>query len=654
MLIQQNHAILLLRLLAEEANTAASRPTRAETEREACLELELQGLARLEGPLLYGLTHSGRQLAQALVRAVELGLCPHPERWEADWRWLGSEIITMLAGARRAGRVGPLAMEPLHLRGLAELRRSPETGKTVPRTSEVGDRVWEVHTAAQRALSVDAELAARLRELPLGPASPSSFALEAHDLRRLEAMGLLAYSVPNSEVAILTGLGRAVRETLKRAGFGAEGVVLDLAMLRALAAIADEERQEISADATATLQALGYLDAEARPTEGGEWALESYRLWQRTNDPGEIWTLHLPEDALLLLRTIDELLTARATNPDLVPDEATLRHHMIERQKRRYREILERWPDLEEMPARLREIAKAYREARSLESWYDRHFSLKSDLYLLESFGLAESTALAQREAFVVTGHGRELLEVVPADRGDIPSSAVKAVVYHRKPYAAPALSWVEMARQAGLAGPFEPSRLGQFLGELAERVVRRPHLTDPEVEVLRSVGSGESVEAVQQARSSSMSTARVEWALAMLEARHLVEVLPDGNVVPTEAGRRMQEAVAAVTPGLANPVHPVLYRAVKAVAEVGTLYEKERKVRIPPRHLHEAEKRSGLAPDAFAQALHLARRAGFVGHNSVTHAGLLLLEAAEGMNPRARDLRSYRSEPLQAAGSRP
>ena len=85
---------------------------------------------------------------------------------------------------------------------------------------------------------------------------------------------------------------------------------------------------------------------------------------------------------------------------------------------------------------------------------------------------------------------------------------------------------------------------------------------------------------------------------------------------------------------GFGNPVNPLVVRLLRALRQAGTLYVKEKRVRVLPRNLERAIRLSGLSREAWENAMEAARVAGFVGKNAVNEAGLLLLEVAERMNP--------------------
>jgi len=95
MLIRKEHAIALLDLLKHErTRERADIYYTIAPEREAVFqELEFQNLAELYNPLQYGLTYWGRALVTILEEMIEKGLIPHPEHWDEQFRWLGTEVI---------------------------------------------------------------------------------------------------------------------------------------------------------------------------------------------------------------------------------------------------------------------------------------------------------------------------------------------------------------------------------------------------------------------------------------------------------------------------------------------------------------------------------------------------------------------------------
>jgi hypothetical protein len=124
-----------------------------------------------------------------------------------------------------------------------------------------------------------------------------------------------------------------------------------------------------------------------------------------------------------------------------------------------------------------------------------------------------------------------------------------------------------------------------------------------------------------------------VEYALNKLEARGYIDILQNEAIVLTEAGKLIKRALSGTPEGFANPITPLAVRVLEALRKVGTLYEKEKKVRVLPKNFAEAMKLSGLDPDSFEKELIVLRASNLIGKNSINEAGLLILEALEKLN---------------------
>ena len=109
------------------------------------------------------------------------------------------------------------------------------------------------------------------------------------------------------------------------------------------------------------------------------------------------------------------------------------------------------------------------------------------------------------------------------------------------------------------------------------------------------------------------------------LEARGLIERLVDGQIVRTEAGEILAKAVSGAS-RLGHPVTPAIVRLLSAIRQVGTLYVKERKVRIQPHQWEEVERLTGLGPQEFKETVHVARIGQYMGEANITEAGMDLL----------------------------
>ena len=649
MVIRKEHALALLNAKSQEEK-GLSCQIAVRAEEDPYVELELQSLLEQgNSPVEYILTYWGRNLVYLLEEMVKKGLVQHPSEWDDRFRWIGSEVIAMIESSIKSGGLtGEEIFGPLKERGFAQEKHEEKRG-WFKEINDYGRSVYEIYTKAKPRLEISKELAGYISSVPTGPVETKMLPQHGRFPLLLESMRLISFSVPDSGVYTLSGLGQAVQRTIQSMAPSLETVINEDYMY-ALLKVLDYGIEGLTTQEAEVLQELALIDSEGNVLPAGEHLLEVYKLWnERSYRPVKTFNLETLDEELLI--GIERVWEKNKTNPQILPTAEEIVHYLMEKPLKEYKhligfygrminqamgyqkkeELKRKWAEL----FTIEELFKHFWEKGN--QWYEKLYdTVKESLYSLESFNLVISKIDQKtgKTVYKLTPYGKEVLNDIK-EKGirEISATGVKVLTITKTEFGAPNYHWYEEAVKQHLVGGGYPTKSGKLYEELSYAIKRLPHISRFEVMVLHKMPEyGMFLEDLFKEFDETLKE-EVQYAVNKLEARYIIDVLPNNGIRLTQPGKLIKKALSGVPEGIANPINPAMVRVLQALKQVGNLYVKEKRVRILPKNWKEAIKISGLDKVAFEKEIAVARLAGFIGRTSIHESGLEILEAIDLLN---------------------
>jgi len=580
------------------------------------VQLEQMGLLR-EDEFHYYLTYPGMMLMEAYKMAQYNGVMPDINSYHDDFKFVGSRIINMLYTAEMAkDKVNAIMRPKLEKRGMVN-------GDVL---SEFGKKVLEVYEEVEPYFYVNKPLQEFLKKTLIGPA-PKRELLEADKFQIMEseALRLLSFSAPDGNFYNLSGVGQQIKAALLKGAFFKPITQEYFEALFELVAGGDIEDEQLKQD----LIAQAVIDTDANILPAGAHLLRAGDLYFH-GFYDEPMSIDIDEVEFGVLATIKEINDETIKNPEFFATKANIKTEFIDKKFKEAQALKENWGRrLKELPKIKQKYVSELEQAKTAEEWFHKVYDFDAALFGLHGFHLIAPEVKDGKMYYVLTEDGQEVYSKLKDNPREIPAEAVKAITIGRHLFFAPDGRWVEKAKKAKTIET-APTPTGRFFARLAYNK-KTPNLTKYGWEIMKPIPYTTGIyfgDLMTYLKDYNQD--EVIQLLEKLDARGLVNFFPNDMIMLTEAGKKIKHATMGISGDIKYPVTPHVIDVLKALFQVGSLYVKERKVRILPDNWKKALKLLKMDMETFEQALTLLRRAGYIGKDSINENGLLLLEAAE------------------------
>ena len=470
-------------------------------------QLDKMGLIELDEEGVFAPTYSGALLTETIESAPEFGGLPL-EEWDEDFRFIGSEIISMLHTAYLAqGRTGAIFEKELAERGFSS------DGKLTP----IAYSVIELFEKAHPRLVISRELADYLRKMPPGPGYRKHLPAGKHILLELEGMRLLSFSIPRSDIYSLSGLGQQLRAAIIHSAPAYE-VIIDERILKAFLNGNYRDLPEFD-----KLVAMAFVKPDGELLTAGRHLIPAARIYFEgpiTVNP----SVDLQLFDICALKCLEEL-------------EAK-----------------------EEIPTE-KAVTDLIKKNFKLEN-----INVRKHLYRLVAARLADICFGGDEECFRLTDWGREACEDQKRER-PIPAHAVKSITLTRMEYTAPEYEWFIKGEKAGLTGNGYPSKSGLLYARIASNARRIPFIDGTAASALRLIPLTRGIY-VEELRALWKEKDDLDDVLSGLDAALVVDLLPGGALILTEVGKLIKRAIQGCPESTQYPVTPALALLVSRLGD--------------------------------------------------------------------------------------